>query len=296
LHSGQPEAAQQTCALAIAKSLDGADIRHLLLLAMYAGHDASGVAAQLAWGRSHPEAVRLHVDEVSIALAKGEIQRALELLSQLRAREYPPALAAEYQSGLASLARALAELGLTAESLKLLSGSGMQDRNALVALAESGDVAQSEQALQRLVQKHGAETLWKEERLPEVRAALLLAKHEPQQAVNALQPALPFGGLTFGPAYLRGAAYMALGKAESAQLEFQKITEHHYIEPLSSEYPLALLASARAYIQQHQSDKARDQFDRFFDLWKTADADLPLLQAARAEYDSSTALDVSLKP
>jgi eukaryotic-like serine/threonine-protein kinase len=299
LHSGQPKAAQQTCELAIKKNLDGEDIRHDLLLAMYAQNDAVGVAAQLDWGRHHPDSLRLHADEISIALSKGELQRAQVLITQLRAKEYPPELAAEYQSGRASVARALAEMGLTTESLALLQSlpqTTLPDRDALVALAEDEDAAQADKVVQPLAQEHGQETLWKSERIPEIRAALSLAKREPQAAVSALEAALPFDGLTFGPAYLRGKAYMAWGKVELAQTEFRKITDRLYIDPLSSEYPLAVLASARVYALQNQPDNAREQFERFFDLWKTADADLPLLQAAHSEYDSSTTLDVTLRP
>ena len=281
LHSGQLKAAQKTCELALRNNFDGADIRHLLLLALYAQNDTAGVTTQLEWGRNHPDSLRLQVDDISVALSKGEVQRAQALLAQLRARQYPSENAAEYQSDLASIARSLAELSLTSASLELLKSlpaAVTQDRNALIAMAESGNVAESDA-----------------ERIPEARSALLLAKHEPQQAVHALEPALPFDGLTFGPAYLRGQAYLALGKPELAQTEFRKITEHLYVDPLSAEYPLALLASARAYVLQNQSDQAREQLERFLDLWKSADADLPLLQAARAEYESSP-VDVSLRP
>ena len=298
LHSGQLEAAQRTCELAISKNLDGAGIRHLLLQSMYARHDAKGVASQLDWGRNHADALLLHIDEISLALSKGEMQRANELLTQLRAREYPPALGAQYQSGLVSIARALAEAGFTSDSRELLKSvpTAIQDRNAPVALAENGDVAQADEALQSLARDHGQETLWKAERLPEIRSAILLAKHEPEQAVRALEPSVPFDRLTFGPAYLRGAAWLTLGKPELAQTEFHKITDHVYIDPLSNEYPLALLASARAYILQSQTDNARVQLERLFDIWKNADAEWPLLQAAHAEYDSNTAVDVTLRP
>ena len=266
---------------------------------LFRSNDAVGVAAQLDWGRQHPDSLRLHVDEISIALSKGELQRAQSLITQLRAKEYPPELAAEYQAGLASVARALAEMGLTAESRALLQSlpqTTMPDRDAVVALAEDGDATHADKVVQLLARENGQETLWKSERIPEARAALWLVKREPQAAVSALEAALPFDGLTFGPAYLRGKAYTTLGKVELAQTEFRKITDRIYIDPLSSEYPLAVLASARVYVLQNQTDNAREQFERFFDLWKTADADLPLLQAAHSEYDSSTALDVTLKP
>ncbi len=291
LHSGQPRAAQQTCELAIGKNLDGVDIRHLLLQSLYAQGDAAGVAAQLDWGRAHPAALRLHVDEILVALSRAEVRRAQSLLVTLGKTNYPPELVAQYQSSLASIARAFAEAGLTAQSAALLESlsTATPQKDALVARAESGDLAPAEEGLQRQSRDHGYETLWKSERLPEIRAALSLAAHKPEEAVKALEPALPFDGLTFGPAYLRGTAYLSLGETDLAQGEFQKITEHNYIDALSSEYPLAVLASARAYVRENEPVKARGQFERLFALWKTADADLPLLVAAKAEYDSVTA-------
>jgi hypothetical protein len=298
LHSGQVEAAQHACELALGKKLDSAEIRHLLLQALFVRNDLAGVAIQLDWGRTHPEALVLHLDEIRIALTRGQIHRATDLLARLRGHEYPSALAAQYQSGLVAMARALAEGGLTSESQELLKSvsSASQDGNGPVALAENGDVKSSAEALEHLGQTHGQETLWKSERLPEIQAALLLAKHQPRDAVNALDPTLPFEGGSFGPAYLRGEAWWTLGKPGLAQVEFLKITEHRYIDPLSNEYPLALLASARAYALQNQLDPAHTQIERLLDTWKDADADWPLLQAARAEYDSETAVGVSLKP
>jgi eukaryotic-like serine/threonine-protein kinase len=264
------------------------DIRHLLLQSLYAQNDSAGVAAQLDWGRGHPDALRLHVDEVFIALSKGQVRDAQALLVRLAAAHDPPGLAAEYQFSVASIARMLAELGLTTESAALLESlpAALQDKNALVAMAENGQVAQADEGMRKQVSDHGQETLWKSERIPEIRAALLLAGHKPEQAVSALEPTLPFDGLTFGPAFLRGAAYLSLGKPDLALNEFHKITEHTYVDPLSDEYPLAVLASARAYARENDLNQARQQFERFFSLWKAADADLPLLQAARAEYDN----------
>ena len=259
LHSGQPQAARQTCELAIRKNLDGVDIRHLLLLALNAQGDAVGVAAQLDWGHAHPAALRLHVDEVLVALSRAEVRRAQSLLATLGKTPYPPELAAQYQSSLASIARFLTEAGLTAQSTGLLESlsPASPDKDALVARAENGDLAPAVDGLQRQSQDHGYQTLWKGERLPEIRAALSLAEHKPEEAVKALEPALPFDGLTFGPAYLRGSAYLSLGETELAQGEFKKITEHNYIDSLSSEYPLAVLASARAYVRENEPVKAR---------------------------------------
>ncbi len=165
-----------------------------------------------------------------------------------------------------------------------------------MALAENGAVTQADVGLQKQTRDHGRETLWKGERIPEIRAALFLAEHKPEQVTSTLQPTLQFDGLTFGPAFLRGEAYLSLGKPELALNEFRKITEHTYVDPLSDEYPLAILASARAYVRVNEPDKARRQFERLFSFWKTADPDLPLLLKAQAEYENlPSAGDVSAK-
>ena len=47
---------------------------------------------------------------------------------------------------------------------------------------------------------------------------------------------------------------------------------------------LARLGLARAYARGGDSAKARDAYRNFFDLWKDADPDIPILNEAKAEY------------
>jgi hypothetical protein len=53
--------------------------------------------------------------------------------------------------------------------------------------------------------------------------------------------------------------------------------------PLSSRFPLAQLEIARIYARKGDSAKARAQYRQFFDLWKGADSDAPLLVAAQRD-------------
>jgi hypothetical protein len=48
-------------------------------------------------------------------------------------------------------------------------------------------------------------------------------------------------------------------------------------------FPLARLGSARAHALEGNRERSRADYDVFLELWKTADADGPLLQQARAE-------------
>jgi hypothetical protein len=49
-------------------------------------------------------------------------------------------------------------------------------------------------------------------------------------------------------------------------------------------YPLAYLGLARAYRLEGKRAESRTAYERFFDLWKDAGANLPVLQEARHEY------------
>jgi hypothetical protein len=59
--------------------------------------------------------------------------------------------------------------------------------------------------------------------------------------------------------------------------EFDKILNSRGEAPLSSVYPLAQLAKARA-----TTDKA--EYEKFFEQWKDADKDMPALVAAKEEF------------
>ena len=47
---------------------------------------------------------------------------------------------------------------------------------------------------------------------------------------------------------------------------------------------LASLGLGRAYVLEHDSAKAHAAYQEFLKLWKGADADIPILIAAKAEY------------
>ena len=86
------------------------------------------------------------------------------------------------------------------------------------------------------------------------------------------------------PVYVRGEAYLAAHRGNEAVAEFQKILDHRGIvlnEPIGA---LAHLQIGRAYAMQGDSAKARAAYQDFLTLWKDADADIPVVIAAKAEY------------
>jgi hypothetical protein len=48
--------------------------------------------------------------------------------------------------------------------------------------------------------------------------------------------------------------------------------------------PLSQLGLAQAYAKQDDSENSRKAYDDFFSTWKDADAGIPILRQAKAEY------------
>jgi hypothetical protein len=86
------------------------------------------------------------------------------------------------------------------------------------------------------------------------------------------------------PAYLRGEAYLMMYAGREAAVEFQKIIDHPGIVLNFPIGALARLGLARAYALQGDTTKAQVAYLNFFNLWKNADPDLPILQQAKGEY------------
>ena len=84
--------------------------------------------------------------------------------------------------------------------------------------------------------------------------------------------------------YLRGEAYLGIRAPAEAAAEFNKIIEHRGLNPVAPVRSLARLGLARAYALAGDNDKSRTAYQDFFALWKDADADIPILQQAKAEY------------
>ncbi len=75
-----------------------------------------------------------------------------------------------------------------------------------------------------------------------------------------------------------------MDKEPRPRASFRKSIDQNY---LIGNFPLAALAHlglGRAYALQGDAAKARTAYQDFLALWKDADADVPVLQQAKAEY------------
>ena len=93
---------------------------------------------------------------------------------------------------------------------------------------------------------------------------------------------------------MRGEAYLAVGQGSAATAEFQKIIDHNGLVWSCWTGALAHLGGARGnalqskILQGADADAARTRalaaYKDFLTLWKDADAEIPILKQAKAEY------------
>jgi hypothetical protein len=129
--------------------------------------------------------------------------------------------------------------------------------------------------------------------LPTIQAQASLVNQKPAQALGLLEGVRAYergqliGNLSYScmfPAYLRGEAFLGTKRGPQALTEFQKLIDSRGIVGNCWSGALAVLGQARGQAMSGATNAARGSYQRFFDLWKTADPDVPILKSARAEF------------
>lgn len=299
LNLNRLEEARAVAEEAQAKKLDSPLLRGALYLLAFLQDDAAGMAKQVAWSAGKPgiEEVLLAY-EADTAAYSGRLGKAREfsrraVASAERAEKKETAAGYEAEAALreAFFGNATEARQRAAAALALSAGRDVQYG---AALALAGDASRVQALADDLGKQFPEDTVVLFNYLPTIHAQLALSRNDSSKVIEALRAAAPYelgspiSGGAFSPAlypvYVRGEAYLAGHQGSEAAAEFQKILDHRGVvlnEPIGA---LAHLGLARAYVLQADTTKARAAYQDFFTLWKDADADIPILQQAKAEY------------
>ncbi len=189
----------------------------------------------------------------------------------------------EAEAGFSARAR-----GYLEQAAKLSAGKDVMVVTAVVA-ARIGDLKRAQKLSGELDKTYPQDTLVQKYWLPVIRAELNLRQGRAPKGIDDLAPAeaIELGdatSLTLYPAYVRGQAYLATGDGGKAAAEFQKLLDHPGIVLNFQLGTLAHLGRARSFLRAADSSKAHDAYRDFFQIWKDADPDVPILKQAKAEY------------
>jgi tetratricopeptide (TPR) repeat protein len=171
-----------------------------------------------------------------------------------------------------------------------------RDVRVLAALAFSriGNIDQAEGMAHDLAKLFPLNTAINRYWLPAIYASIEIRRNNPAKALDDLQAAAPYelgsplpqfevGGSLY-PVYIRGEAYMLLQQGKEAAAEFQKFLDYRGVAVSCPLGALARLQLGRAYALRGDTIRSRAAYQDFFTLWKDAEADIPILIAAKSEY------------
>ncbi|HXZ33584.1 MAG TPA: hypothetical protein VEH30_15010, partial [Terriglobales bacterium] len=283
---------------ALARKLDDGFLRQQMYFLAFLRGDAGQMEQQVAWGAGKPgdEDLLLSIQSDTEAYygqmnkARDFSRRAMD--SAVRADSKETAASWQVNAALreAELGNAaLARQGVAA-ALALSPGRDVKVIAAL-ALARIGDAPRAKALVGELEKNYPTNTMLKLYWLPTVNAASALDTGDFSQAIVDLEAAGPYelgqAALFVNylyPAYLRGQAYLLANNGNAAAAEFQKLLDHRGIVLNFVTGVLAHLQIGRAYAMAGDTAKAKAAYQDFFNIWKDADPDIPILKQAKAEY------------
>jgi len=293
--------ARQTAKAALAQNFDDYILRNELYALAFVGQDSAAMEEQAAWFRSQPDSEHFGLAlESDTEAYSGHLKKARELTKQAMesaVRTDSKENAAIWQENQALREAAfgtLAEARSNAEAaLKLEPGSQSVQLEGALAFAMAGENARAESLARDLDHRFPLDTQVQSLWLPAIQAQLELNGKNPGAAIDRIEASsrIELGQIQFinnisclYSAYIRGQAYLAAGKGNEAATEFQKIADHGGIVWNCWTGALAHLGLARAYALRGETAKAHAAYQDFLTLWKDADADVPVLREAKAEY------------
>jgi eukaryotic-like serine/threonine-protein kinase len=294
-----------------APKLDDFTFHDALYALAFLGADSAAMREQQQWFASKPEAENYGLSLASdteafaghLAKARELTKRAVDTAIRANNKETGAIFLDNAALRDAAYGNPAETRRFAAEGLKLAPASQGVESEAALAFAMAGDTSRAELLAQALEKRFPLDTQMQSLWLPAIKAQLALQRKSPASALNIPQAASPleFGQIVFlnnlsclYPVYVHGEAYLAAGQGNAAAAEFQKILDHSGIVWNCWTGALAHLGVARANALESRTSRGAEAqaarvralaaYKDFFTLWKDADAEIPILKEAKAEY------------
>jgi tetratricopeptide (TPR) repeat protein len=285
--------AKQIYQQAFANNLDAREYHWYLYWIAYHANDTAAMQQQLTWAEANSFPYWSLFLQAQTTALEGKWRKSIDLLNrdtEMIKRGGTKGLVAWTASHSALTAALFGDCQIAkqkaAQALESVPDATYAGSAAVLAMC--GEVNQAQAQADKLAQLYPNDTRFNGIWLPVIRAAIELQRNNPARAIQFLEPATRYeAAADFQPQYLRGLAYLRLGKGAEAAVEFQKIIDRKGQADLlvSTLYPPARLGLARALSLSGDAARARKAYEDFFALWRDADSDLPILIEAKKEYE-----------
>ncbi|MGE5801707.1 MAG: protein kinase domain-containing protein [Gemmatimonadota bacterium] len=290
---GRYDDARRVAERAVELEIETVPTRHLLYQVAILLGDAGRARQQIAWARGKPREFDMIAAQAQVAAHRGQVQESRRLFND-----------AIHRAELAGLPELATTYLARASWIELAFGNAERARSIVrgvlarhpsadalldiaLTLALTGSAHQAQQIADSIASAHPQHTVIQSISAPLVRAAIALSEQRPADALYQLQATTPYDvgfAAVLAPLYLRAQAYLMNGAASLATAEFQRLLDHRGTSPFSPFHAVAPLGLARARVAAGDLAGARRAYERFFESWKDADPDVPVLVHARDEY------------
>ena len=278
---------------ALSEKLETMPMRRLLYQLGELQGDADLARRQIEWATNHARSFDISGARGQVALFHGRVNEARKLfeetMSAATARGFPQ-VASGYaaQAAFGEVIYGYGRPPLQQARVVVQTATAFEPQlRAAAALALGGEAQEADALVRRFRGVRSQDTLLQNAYLPVVEAAALLARGQPDAAIEPLRRASPYeNGLVAAllPVYVRGEARLRAGAAEEAVREFESLLANRGADPFSPVVAMAQLGVARAYSRMGAFAKSRAAYEAVLATWASADPDLPVLRQARDEY------------
>jgi eukaryotic-like serine/threonine-protein kinase len=290
---GRFEEARSVCDQATAHHRDSLYTHRVLFELAFIKQDQPAMQREIAWAHSTERENDMLTNEALAEIAVGRLRSASQLFE--RSWDSSKTAGLEDNAAFSMAGEALAETDFgnnknaeAVASSAVRLGHGIDAREtAAEALALAGNEGRARALAEELHERFPQHTALNVVSLPTIFATIELQRGDPAKAVQLLQVAVPYDLCEFsslGAIYIRGLAYLKMRSGEKAAAEFRKILDHPGVAATSQRHSLAYLGLARALAMDGNFSDSRKAYEQFFSIWSTADADIPVLHAAKLEY------------
>jgi len=260
----------------------------LFTIGILTGDAALADAQVAAVSGTREEADFLNV-RIRAAAFAGRMKEAAALATEWQARMDAVSRHNQTGPGLMTLAISEALVGQVAQARarialaldeELLQPNALDERLVVAAIAEDGATARELLPLTLAQLPKQSPNLATERAF---RALALIAEGKPREAIPLLEP-VTFESDNADIATIWTLAQVRAKDWQAASKGLALMTGDTWQRGLGTAKAFALVELARAQVALGKHDEARKNYQAFFDFWKDADPDVPLLVQAREEF------------
>ncbi len=279
--------AKRVAEQAISDGKDRWGAHRILLQIAYVERDAARMKSESEWGFTHGMMGQSLTELGFVAASEGRLHEAIDDFTQARQeaiRSGDGDFADDATMFLAGILEQDGYPGRAAATLQQMQSDAFDPGTTAQFKAELGDLGPARRVIAEITESGTRNTLSLYFDRPMLQAMIDLKTGKAAEAVQAIEPAQKYQMRDYGVPLMRARMETEAGMFDKAAEDYRLILANPGHFPVWPGHVLAHLYLARVLVREQKHEEARAEYRTFLQIWKNADADVPLLMQAKEEY------------